>query len=90
MTKIRQLNALRRIKQKPNEIVQEFNKKCMTSSEEAYPRSGYGAENELIQKQLVDMFCDGLGHDYLKMKLSRAEPNTPEQAVEICMREQNM
>lgn len=46
----------------------------------------HNAEREvLIQKPLVDMFYDSLGHDNLKMSLLRIKLDTLEQAVEICI-----
>lgn len=79
---------LRRIKQKTNERIQEFIERYLSRSEDAYPRTVHNAEQEeSIQKQLVAMFCDGVGFDYLKIKLLKAEPDKLEQSVEICMRE---
>lgn len=38
----------------------------------------------------MDIFCGGLGYDYLKMKLLRAATDKLEQVVEICMHNQNI
>ena len=46
--------------------------------------------DQLVQQQLVDIFCDGLSYDYLRLKILRENPKTLETAIEIAMKEQNL
>ena len=84
--------VLRRIRQGPDESVQMYSERLLRVAEDAYPpscqadKSGY----DLVQRQLLDIFCDGLFHDYLRMKVMRANSKTFEEAVEIAMQEQNL
>jgi hypothetical protein len=46
--------------------------------------------DQLVQQQLVGIFCDGLSFDYLRLKLLRENPKTLEAAIELAMIEQNL
>ena len=64
---------LRKIRQRPNESVQMLAERLLRIAEDAYPpipATDVTTKN-LIQKQLVDTFCDGLRFDYLRMKITR-------------------
>ena len=43
-----------------------------------------------MQQQLVDIFCDGLSFDYLRLKILRENPKTLENAIELARKEQNL
>ena len=83
---------LRKIKQKPDESVQIFSERFLRIAEDAYPSAA--CENEaarkILEKQLVDIFCDSLYYDYLRLKVMREEPRDFESAVNIAMNEQNL
>jgi hypothetical protein len=46
--------------------------------------------DQLVQQQLVDIFCDGLSYDYLRIKILRENAKTLETAIELAMKEQNL
>ena len=83
---------LRRIRQGPNETVQLYSERLLRVAEDAYPLSDQDHESSkvLVQKQLIDIFCDGLFHDFLRYKVLREDPKTFAAAVEIAMKEQNL
>ena len=84
--------VLRRIRQGPDESAQMYSERLLRVAEDAYPplcqadKSGF----DLVQRQLLDIFCDGLFHDYLRMKVMRANSKTFQEAVEVAMQEQNL
>ena len=84
--------VLRRVRQCPSESVQMYSERLLRIAEDTYPPSSQKDQSgrELVQKQLLDVFCDGLFHDYLRMKVMRTDPKTFEEAVEIAMKEQNL
>ena len=84
------MTLLREIKQTPVESVQLYSERLLKLAEDAYPTPFDERENKLVQKQLVDIFCDGLCHDYLRMKVMRSDPHNYEEAVEIATKEQNL
>ena len=84
--------VLRRIRQGPSESVQMYSERLLRVAEDAYPQScqvdKYSCE--LVQKQLLDIFCDGLFHDYLRMKVMRANSKTFAEGIEVAIQEQNL
>jgi hypothetical protein len=85
------LAMLRQLKQEPNEPVQIYSERLQRIAEDAFPRNLYSQETEaFVQKQLVDIFTDGLYFDYLRMKMLRENPPTFEAAVECAMKEQKL
>ena len=86
----RALTELRKIKQAPEESVQFYSERLLRLAEDAYTAPFDEKEYAFIQKQLVDIFCDGLIYDYLRMKVLRCDPKSYEEAVEIAMKEQNL
>ena len=82
------LAIMRRTKQFDGESVQLFAERLLQISEDAFDSDRIA--NPLIQQQLVDIFCDGIAYDYLRMKILRENPRTLESAVEIAMKEQNI
>ena len=86
----RAMTELRKIKQMSEESVQLYSERLLRLAEDAYSAPFDEREFKLVQKQLVDIFCDGLCHDYLRMKVMRCDPQIYEEAVEIAMKEQNL
>jgi hypothetical protein len=85
------LAMLRKMKQGENEPVQVYSERLWRIAEDAYPKNMGSPETKaLVEKQLVDIFGDGLYHSYMRMKLLREDPRTYEAAVECAMREQNL
>lgn len=81
------LAIMRKMRQNSNESVQIFAERILQVAEEAYTSEN---EHEIIQKQLVDIFTDGLSLDFLRMKVLRENPKTLENAVQVATREQNL
>ena len=52
------LRQLRKLRQKPNENVQNFSERLIVMSEDAFP--GEDINREHIQKQLTETFFDGV------------------------------
>lgn len=77
---------LRKVHQKQGESVQVYAEKLITLSEEAFPNQ-QGPE---IQRQLIDIFVDGLSEDHLKMKILRENPNNLNAAITAATNEQNI
>ena len=80
--------VLRKMKQNANESVQIFAERMLRVAEDAFPEDD--TFSPISELQLIDIFCDGLAHDYLRMKVLREFPQTLEQAVQITMKEQNL
>ena len=55
-------------------------------AEEAYNNQGDNA----VERQLIDIFVDGLTNDQLKMKILRDQSDTLQGAVATCTSEQNL
>lgn len=79
---------MRRTRQNSNESVQLFAERLLQIAEDAYSKDRL--KDPLVQQQLVDIFCDGLTFDYLRMKILRENPKDLESAIQIAMREQNL
>ena len=77
---------LRKVHQKLGESVQVYAERLITLSEEAFPNQ----QGQGIQRQLIDIFVDGLSEDYLKMKILRDNPNTLDAAITTATNEQNV
>jgi hypothetical protein len=85
------LAQLRQIRQGSDEPVQLYGEKFLKVAELAYPDAHMQKETkEFIQRQLVDVFCDGLYFDYLRMKVLREQPRTFDAALALAMREQTL
>lgn len=82
------LAIMRKMRKDSNESVQIFAEKKFTSCGRC--KHVWKFEHEIIQKQLVDIFTDGLSFDLLRMKVLRENPKTLENAVQVAMREQNL
>ena len=77
---------LRKVRQKHGETVQVYAERLMTLAEEAFPNQ----QGPAIQRQLIDIFLDGLSEDYLKMKILRDNPNNLDAAIIAATNEQNV
>lgn len=82
------LQVLRTTKQKPTETVQLYAERLLLVAEAAWPE---GNLNEfLIQRQIVDIFIDGLLDNQIARKVLREGPQTVIAAVKIAVDEQNL
>lgn len=77
---------LRKVHQKQGESVQVYAERLITLSEEAFPNQ----QGPAIQRQLIDIFVDGLIEDHLKMKILRDNPNNLDAAITAATNEQNI
>ena len=80
------LSLLRRVKQKQDESIQNYSERILSLAEEAYHNQG----GDPVERQLIDIFVDGLINDQLKMKILREQPNTLQGAVATTTNEQNL
>ena len=80
------LSLLRQVKQKQGETIQNYSERILSLAEEAYNNQGGNA----FERQLIDIFVDGLLNDQLKMKIFRDQPDTLQGAVVIATNEQNL
>ena len=80
------LSLLRNCKQKPGESIHVFAERLLSLAEEAYNNQG----GEAIERQLIDIFVDGLTNDQLKLKILRDHPDTLQAAIGVATNEQNL
>ena len=80
------LSLLRQVRQKAGENIQNDAERILSLAEEAYDNQG----GDAIERQLIDIFVDGLLKDQLKLKILRDQPDTLQGAVAICTNEQNL
>ena len=80
------LPMLRRVKQKQGETIHNYSDRISTLAEEAYGNQGGNA----AERNLIDIFVDGLLNDHLKMKIFRDQPNTLQAAIAVAVNEQNL
>ena len=79
------LKMLREIKQKKDENVQCYAERLLSLPTEAYSGRQGG-----VDRSLEGHFTDGLYFDYLQFKLIREKPATLQEAIRICINEQNL
>ena len=77
---------LRKVHQKSGETVQVYAERLLALSEDAFDNQ----QGPAVQRQLIDIFVDGLLEDQLKLKVFRENPNTLEAAVTAATNEQNL
>ena len=82
------LRQLRKLRQKPDENVQNFSERLIVMTEDAFPGEDVKADH--IQKQLTETFIDGVKDNGIARKLLRARPQNLDRAVEIATEEQQM
>ena len=80
------LSLLRRVRQKQGETIQNFSERILSLAEEAYANQG----DDAVERQLIDIFADGLINDQLKVKILREQPNTLQGAVATATNERNL
>ena len=80
------LSLLRQVRQKAGETIQNYSERILSLAEEAYNNQGGNA----VERQLIDIFVDGLQNDQLKMKILRDLPDMLQGAVVIATTEQNL
>ena len=78
---------LRNVKQKTSENVTVYAERILSLGRESFQ---VGTDRQLIEKQLIGFFIDGLAQDSLKMKLLRDNPPTFQAAVNTALQEQNL
>ena len=77
---------LRKVHQKPGETVQVYAERLITLAEDAFGNQ----QGPATQRQLIDIFVDGLSEDSLKLKILRENPATLEAAITTATNEQNL
>ena len=82
------LKMLREIKQYRDENVQWYAERLLFLASEAYNNQPGGVQ--AADGTLVGHFTDGLYFDYLQFKMLREKPQTLQEAVRICIEEQNL
>lgn len=80
------LSLLRSCKQKAGESIHIFAERLLSLAEEAYNNQG----GDAIERQLIDIFVDGLTNDQLKLKILRDHPETLQAAIGLATNEQNL
>ena len=80
------LRQLRKMKQRPDENVQNYAERLIALCDDAFPE--HDVNDEHIQKQLVETFTDGVRDNGIARKLIRSRPNTLDSAVETATQEQ--
>ena len=80
------LSLLRQCKQKGGESIHNYAERILSLAEMAYDNQG----GDPIERQLIDIFVDGLNNDQLKMKILRDQPATLQGAVAVATNEQNL
>ena len=63
-----------------------FAESLLSLAEEAYDNQ----EGDAVERQLIDIFVDGMTNDQLKMKILRDRPDTLQAAIGIATNEQNL
>lgn len=80
------LSLLRKTKQKPGENIQLYAERILSLAEEAF----LGQGGDVIERELIDIFIDGLSNDQLKLKLLRDRADTLQGATGVATNEQNL
>ena len=82
------MQVLRSSKQKPGETVQVYAERMVGLAEQAWPDESLAAP--LIQRQMIDIFIDGLQDNQIARKVLRESPATVADAVKLAVDEQNL
>ena len=80
------LSLLRQTRQNKGETIHNYAERILSLAEDAYHNQG----GDAVERQLIDIFVDGLNNDQLKMKILRDQPNTLQGAVGVATNEQNL
>ena len=81
-----QISKLRTFQQNPDENIQIFADRFLNLAKEIF---GTHINLEIIQKQLVGIFTDGISSNAIKTKLIRIDPKSFEQATKLAVTEEN-
>jgi len=81
-------SLLKTIKQKTDENVQIYAERLLSLATDAY--ENIEGNLDIIEKQLVEIFIDGLLHNYMKLKLMREGHITLSNAVKSAIKEQSI
>ena len=82
------LNQLKKMKQETGESVQAFGERLLSLAEDAYPRQAMN--QPALQRELIDVFIEGLRDDRTAKKLLRHRPVDIFQAIDSAMEEQQV
>ena len=82
------LQVLRTCKQKPDQTIQVYAEYMLGLAELAWPNDPL--TTPLIQRQILDVFVDGLTDNQIARKVLRDNPVTVADAVRIAVEEQNL
>ena len=66
--------------------IQVFAARLLSLAEEAYDNQG----GDAVERQLIDIFVDGMTNDQLKMKMLRDRPDNLQAAIGIATNEKNL
>ena len=77
---------LRKVHKKQGETVQVYAERLITLAEDAFGNQ----QGPATQRQLIDIFVDGLSEDSLKLKILREYPATLEAAITTATNEENL
>ena len=80
------LSLLRQTRQKSGETIHNYAERILSLAEDTYNNQG----GDAVERQLIDIFVDGLTNDQLKMKILRDQPDTLQAAVGVATNEQNL
>ena len=85
-------SLLRTIKQGPFESVSGFSERLYNIAKDAFVGvdTDNREANNLIQKELINHFIDGLKHDAVKYRIMRNAPTTFQEALDMALTEQNL
>lgn len=82
------LRKLKQIKQGTGEAVQAYGERLLSLAEDAYP--GQPANQPVLQRELIDIYIEGLKEDFIVRKLLRNRPQDIYAAIETAMEEQQV
>lgn len=80
------MTMLRKIKQNVGENVQQYTERLLSLAEEAF----VGQSGPFVERQLIEMFVDGLCAEQLKLTILRRGPATLQDALNIAVTENNL
>lgn len=80
------MSMLRTIRQKQEENIQIYAERLISLAEDAFDNEG----SPVIERQLIDIFVDGLRENSLKLKVLRDKPDTLQKAILLVTNEQNL
>ena len=81
-------SLLKTTKQRTDENVQIYAERLLSLATDAY--ENINGNLDYIEKQLVEIFIDGLSHDYLRLKLMRENHATLSNALKSAIHEQSV